>query len=173
MIETILSIGLIPMSRITNSSETHNWMTPFELFDKLNSEMDFELDPCAETDNLGIEYIDKEKDGLMSSWKGKTCFVNPPYGRQQTKWIEKALREKDSLCVFLIPARVDTRLWQDIIFKHANRICFIKGRIKFVNPKTRKKDNPSTFPSALVLFNAGYFEKKKFVRACKDLGVIL
>lgn len=160
------------MKKVLSSSKAHNWMTPFELFDQINQQMCFELDPCAETDNLGIDYYDISKDGLKSSWEGKSCFVNPPYGREQIKWFEKALNEKKSVCVFLVPARVDTKLWQDVIFKVADKICFVKGRIKFIEPKTRKKENPSPFPSALILINAGYFEKKKFVKACKDLGVI-
>ena len=159
--------------KVLTSSQRHNWMTPPELFEKIHKHMEFELDPCAETDNLGLCFYDKQIDGLSHSWKDMTCFVNPPYGSEQKKWIEKALEEKRSTCVFLIPARVDTKLWQNVIFKKASKICFLKGRVSFINPTTRKKTNPSPFPSALVLFNANYFEKKKFVRACETLGVII
>lgn len=159
--------------KVLTSSERHNWMTPPELFEKIHKHMEFELDPCAETDNLGLCFYNKEMDGLTRSWKDMTCFVNPPYGSEQKKWIEKALTEKRSVSVFLIPARVDTKLWHNIIFKHASKICFLKGRVRFVDPAFKKKTNASPFPSALVLFNANYFEKKKFVRACETLGVII
>lgn len=148
-------------------------MTPPELFEHLNKYMNFELDPCAEKDNLGLHFYDKKMNGLSRPWKDMACFVNPPYGSEQKKWVEKALEEKRSMCVFLIPARVDTKLWQEIIFKKASKICFLKGRIKFVDPDTNKKTNPSPFPSALVLFNASYFERKNFVRACEKMGVII
>ncbi len=135
--------------------------------------MNFELDPCAETDNLGIRYYTIKDNGLEQSWNESVCYVNPPYGSEQKKWIEKALKEKKSVSVFLIPARVDTKLWQDVIFKKASKICFLKGRVSFIDPKTKKKTNPSPFPSALVLFNAGYFEKRSFEKACKNMGTII
>jgi phage N-6-adenine-methyltransferase len=161
------------MNKALLSSEKHNWMTPIELFEKINAHMNFELDPCAETDNLGIAFYNKKTNGLLQSWKEMICFVNPPYGKDQKKWIEKALSEPKSVSVFLIPARVDTKLWQEIIFKKAAKICFLKGRVSFIDPKTKKKANPSPFPTALILFNAGYFDKRNFVKACKDLGTII
>ncbi len=159
--------------KVLTSSERHNWMTPPELFEQLHTHMNFELDPCAEKDNLGLCFYDKKMNGLTRSWKDMICFVNPPYGREQKKWIEKALQEKRSVSVFLIPARVDTKLWQDVIFKKASKICFLKGRVKFIDPTTNKKTNSSPFPSALVLFNASFFVKKSFVKACSKMGVII
>ena len=78
--------------------------------------------------------------------------MNPPYGRQINKWIEKAYKEslKGATVVCLIPARTDTRYWWDYIFPYAE-IRFIKGRIKF------KKDGisaPAPFPSAIVIFRS-------------------
>jgi phage N-6-adenine-methyltransferase len=161
------------MNKALLSSSRHNWMTPCDLFDQINSHMNFELDPCAESDNLGLHFYTKKDNGLQQSWKEMVCFVNPPYGKEQRKWVEKALLEKKSTSVFLIPARVDTKLWQEIIFKKASRICFLKGRVSFIDPKTKKKTSPSPFPSALVLFNAGYFEKRNFEKACKKMGTII
>lgn len=160
-------------TKIMTSSERHNWRTPPELFETINEHMNFELDPCAETDNLGLYFYDKNADGLKKSWKEMVCFVNPPYGSEQKKWVEKALKETRSVSVFLIPARVDTKLWQEVIFKHASHICFLKKRVSFIDPVTNKKTNPSPFPSALILFNANYFERKNFRRACESLGVII
>ncbi len=159
--------------KVLTSSERHNWMTPPELFEQLHKYMNFELDPCAEKDNLGLCFYDKKMNGLSRSWKDMVCFVNPPYGAEQKKWIQKALEEKRSVSVFLIPARVDTKIWQDVIFKKASKICFLKGRVKFVDPETNKKTNSSPFPSALVLFNANFFVKKSFVKACEKMGVII
>jgi len=159
--------------KVITSSDRHNWRTPITLFEKIHSHMNFELDPCAETDNLGLPYFDKETDGLKMPWGDKNVFVNPPYGAEQKKWIEKAIGEKKALSVFLIPARVDTKLWQDVIFKHADAICFLKGRVRFVHPETGKASNPSVFPSALILFNANIFDRAKFAKACKNLGICL
>lgn len=160
-------------TKVITSSQKHNWMTPPELFEKLHEYIHFELDPCAEKDNLGLSWYSKSENGLERPWCDRVCFVNPPYGSEQKKWIDKALAETRSVSVFLIPARVDTKLWQEVIFKKASHICFIKGRIKFIDPATGKKTNPSPFPSALVLFNANFFERKNFRRACESLGVII
>jgi site-specific DNA-methyltransferase (adenine-specific) len=75
--------------------------------------------------------------------------MNPPYGREIGKWIEKAYVESlgGATVVCLIPARTDTKYWHEFIFPHANEIRFIKGRLKFGNSK-----NSAPFPSALVVF---------------------
>lgn len=47
----------------------------------------------------------------------------------------------------MIPARPDTKVWHNMIFKNAKAICFIKGRLKFGGC-----NNAAPFPSALVIF---------------------
>jgi len=49
--------------------------------------------------------------------------------------------------VYLIPARVETKLWQEVIAPFADKIIFLKGRLKFSGNK-----NSAPFPSALVIF---------------------
>ena len=77
--------------------------------------------------------------------------MNPPYGRELPKWIEKAWLETSigsaKRVVCLIPSRTDTTYWHEIIFPHATKIDFIKGRIKFVGA-----EHPAPFPSAVVVF---------------------
>ena len=75
--------------------------------------------------------------------------MNPPYGREIGKWIEKAYKEslKGAVVICLIPSRTDTKYWHNFIFPYASDIKFIKGRLKFGDGK-----NPAPFPSALVEF---------------------
>jgi site-specific DNA-methyltransferase (adenine-specific) len=90
-----------------------------------------------------------EQNALVQDWKG-VVWCNPPYGREQVKFIQKAYDESvkhGSTVVCLIPARPDTKVWQDLIFAHADQVCFIKGRLKFGNSK-----DAAPFPSALVVF---------------------
>lgn len=80
---------------------------------------------------------------------GQRVFVNPPYGTEISKWVEKSYREgiKDNtLVVMLIPARTDTKYFHDFIL-HRSEIRFIKGRLKF-----REGKNSAPFPSMLVIF---------------------
>ena len=49
--------------------------------------------------------------------------------------------------MLLIPARPDTKVWQDIIFPNASQICFIRGRLRFGDAK-----ESAPFPSAIIVF---------------------
>lgn len=72
------------------SSLTDEWATPIKVFDALNAEFNFNLDPCAnETNHKTPVYYDAKTDGLSKPWVG-SVFVNPPYGRKIGQWVEKA-----------------------------------------------------------------------------------
>ena len=73
------------------SSRTDEWATPDDFFQKLDDEFHFDLDVCATPENAKCKrYFTKEQDGLKQEWKG-TCWMNPPYGRQISLWVKKAL----------------------------------------------------------------------------------
>jgi len=135
------------MGSIHFESRSNEWGTPQALFDKLNSEFDFTLDPCATDENAKCKRHFTVKDnGLAKSWEGERVFMNPPYGRQIRHWIKKAFEEKGATVVCLIPARTDTRYWHDYCMQ-ADEIRLIKVRLKFGDSK-----NSAPFPSAIVIF---------------------
>ena len=73
------------------SSRTDEWETPKDFFQKLDDEFHFDLDVCATPKNAKCKrFFTKEQDGLKQEWKG-TCWMNPPYGRQISLWVKKAL----------------------------------------------------------------------------------
>lgn len=52
-------------------SQSNEWATPQDFFDKLNEEFHFNLDPCATDANHKCEkYFTQETDGLTQSWGG-------------------------------------------------------------------------------------------------------
>ena len=58
------------------SSETDQWATPPAVFEQLDSEFHFNLDPCADAGNHKCEkYFTKEDDGLAQSWGGVSRFL--------------------------------------------------------------------------------------------------
>lgn len=135
----------MPISESLYSSKTDMWETPQELFDELDSEFHFDLDVCAIAENTKCNlFYTPEQDGLIQPWYG-TCWCNPPYGRQITKWVKKAA-ESDCTVVMLLPARTDTKWFHDYIYKRVE-IRFLKGRLKFGNSK-----NSAPFPSMIVVF---------------------
>lgn len=54
------------------SSITDEWATPQDLFDILDDEFHFNLDPCADdTNHKCARYYTKETDGLSKIWGGR------------------------------------------------------------------------------------------------------
>ena len=134
-------------TKVMFSSKTDDWETPQDLFDKLDQEFEFNLDVCATRDNRKCRnFYAKELDGLKQDWSG-VCWMNPPYGREIGKWVQKAYEEslKGSTVVCLLPSRTDTKWWHGYCMK--GEVRFIKGRLKFGNSK-----NSAPFPSAIVIF---------------------
>lgn len=117
------------------SSRT-DWKTPRQVYQTLDAEFDFDFDPCPSKPKF---------DGLKVDWK-KRNFVNPPYGREISKWVDKALdeRRKGKLIVMLVASRTDTTWWHKLM-RNAKEIRFIKGRLKFDDK------NSAPFPSAVVV----------------------
>lgn len=131
------------------SSDTDNWATPDWLFDALDAFYKFDIDVCASKDNAKCDtFFTKEDDGLSKEWRG-VVWMNPPYGREIGKWVNKAresAEENGATVVCLVPARVDTAWWQDNV-PHAHEVHFIRGRLKFGDAK-----NSAPFPSAVIVF---------------------
>lgn len=130
------------------TSNTSEWATPQEFFDKLNAEFDFTLDPCCTSQNKKCEkYYTKEDDGLTKDWSGERVFCNPPYGRELAKWVKKCYVEsqKGATVVMLIPARTDTSYFHDYIYGE-HEIRFIRRRLRFGGC-----DHDAPFPSMVVV----------------------
>jgi phage N-6-adenine-methyltransferase len=137
------------MDKVHYSSEKSDWETPQDLFDELNREFNFTLDVCADHENAKCDrYITKDDDTLVQSWLDKSCWMNPPYGREIGKFIKKAYEESRRGCtvVCLLPARTDTKWFHDHILGKA-QIRFLKGRLTFVGGKY-----PAPFPSMIVIY---------------------
>ena len=135
------------------SHKSDEWATPQDLYDQLDTEFHFNLDPCSTDENKKCEkYYTKQDDGLTQNWGGCSVFVNPPYS-EIAKWTEKCYREgcKDNtVVVLLIPARTDTRYFHNFILNRAE-VRFIKGRLKFGD-----SNNSAPFPSMIVVFRGAY-----------------
>ncbi len=138
------------MNSVHYMSSTNEWATPQNIYNTLNAEFGFTLDPCATRENAKCaRYFTSSDNGLLMDWGYERVFMNPPYGREIGKWIEKAYNEKLALVVCLIPAQTDTSYFHEYCMR-ANEIRFIRGRLKFGN-----SPNSAPFPSCIVVFRAG------------------
>lgn len=125
---------MMGVSRVHFSSLSVHWATPKAIYDALNSEFGFTLDPCPL----------RTKTDFSKTWEGDRVFCNPPYGPLIGRYLEKA---REAVCaVYLLPARTDTRWFHDYCLA-ANEIRFLKGRLRFSEVKGR-----ATFPSMVVVF---------------------
>ena len=131
------------------SSATDDWATPQHIFDTLDRQFHFTLDPCATPENAKCKlYYTKQENGLAQSWVGHSVFMNPPYGREIGDWVRKAWlsgEKPGTVVVCLLPARTDTKWFHKYCVN--GTIWFIRGRLKFGGAK-----NSAPFPSMIVIF---------------------
>lgn len=133
----------MPINAGLFSSHTPEWATPQKLFDKLSREFRcFDLDVCATATNAKCErYYTRTDNGLAKAWARKN-WMNPPYGREIARWVERAHTEacRGNLTVALLPARTDTSWFQNYIYRK-HHVRFLRGRLRFDDgPK------PARFP---------------------------
>ena len=153
--------GHIPDSKATT------WLTPMRIVEPVH---EFygppKLDPCSSPYSLmkaNVNFMLPEHDGLVESWNQyPTAYINPPFGRGIDKWIGKCAETGRGGCevIALIPAYVDTKVWQDVVFPTSQAICYIRGRLKFLLPPDtpdstdKPKEGPAPMGCALVYWGS-------------------
>ena len=64
------------MNKVVFSRQSDEWATPQDVFDMLDAEFHFDLDPCATDENHKCErYFTKENDGKAQKWGGAGYFA--------------------------------------------------------------------------------------------------
>ena len=132
-----------------NQTDSNNWRTPKDFYDKLDSEFHFDFDPCP----FNAGEITPENDGLLIPW-GKRNFINPPYSRLlKESFVKRAISEskKGAVCVMLLPVSTSTALFHDLIQPNALEIRFVRGRLYFVSDDPAKNGRPM-YDSMVVVF---------------------
>lgn len=134
------------------SSKFDEWETPPEFFAALDALYHFDLDVAASEKNAKCEYFfDREVDGLKQSWRGRRCWLQPPYGRGTELWTAKAVQETRAaatVVVALLPARTDTQWFHRHVLPYAH-VGYVEGRLTFVGAAA-----PAPFPSIVVTWPA-------------------
>lgn len=105
ILETCLDMSMA----VHFSSATDLWATPQELFVRLDECWHFTLDVCAIPENAKCQrYFSPLENGLKQVWTG-TCWMNPPYGREISRWVTKAYESASAgqpSCAFFPPALI-------------------------------------------------------------------
>ena len=121
-------------------SASDRWSTPKDLYAALETEFQFDLDPCP---------LDGQSNGLgtlLCPWHGRRVFCNPPYGPNIGEWLKRA--DEAHLAVYLLPARTDTRWFHQLVLPRATEIRFVQGRLKF-----GEAVHGAPFPSMIVVYD--------------------
>ena len=131
-----------------NVVDRDDWQTPTKLFDSLDRQYEFNFDCCASEENS--KCVVWQDDFLIVKNKliHEVAWMNPPFSKcfemfdHFFKVVEKgvAIYRCDNM---------ETKVWQDIILKHATWVLIPKGRISYEG----KEGKGSRFPSALIGFN--------------------
>jgi phage N-6-adenine-methyltransferase len=134
------------------NGDGRHWATPPEVFEPLQAEFNFTLDPCATPISAKCaRYFTEADDGLAQSWAGHRVFMNPPYGREIYAWTRKARDEaaRGTLVVGLLPASTDLRWWHEDVIGRAE-LRWIRGRVRFITDGPYRASG--FFPSVIVVW---------------------
>lgn len=125
---------------VGHNSGKYEWYTPKKFIDAARNVMgSIDLDPASsEIANKVIQAttIYTEQDsGLVHPWSGNV-WMNPPYNNslvgEFTRKLTEDLPNINQACV-LVNNASETRWFQSYIFGFCDIICFVKGRIKFLD----------------------------------------
>lgn len=123
------------------------WETPDYIFNSLDEEFGFTLDPCCTYETRKCDnYFTPEDDGLHRNWVGHRVFMNPPYSRGNIdQWVEKCYWERNDaqVIVALLPVSTSSKWFHQWIW-NKSELRFLQGRIKF-------KGAPFTAPFSSML----------------------
>lgn len=126
-----------------------DWLTPPDLIKALGP---FDMDPCVPTkmpwQTAPIMY-DRRIDGYSVPWYGRV-WLNPPYGSETWKWLERLSLHQDGLA--LIFARTDTKGFHEQVWQKADSIFFFGGRLRFYRPDGTRA-GAANAPSCLVSYS--------------------
>ena len=150
-----------PHLNMRSGPSLEDWGTPDWIFDKLDADFRFNLDPCASNAEVAKcdRFFTPEDDGLARRWSGRV-FLNPPWSRGTPirKWTEKAGRELASgrveCVVALLPASVGSHWFCDTVLPYCHGIWFVRGRVSFVDYTGGSKSkgaNQANFDSVICV----------------------
>ncbi len=160
----------IGMGGALRSGTSIEWWTPPHIFDALG--LEFDLDPCAPPEPAAPwlpvdQRYTKDNDGLLLPWhRHDRVWLNPPYGLEAPKWIDKLVKHGNGIS--LVFTRCDAR-WCQAALAAANAVCFIAGRLRFIDGTGQGRVKDAANSSMLLAYGP---ECAKAVVNC-DLGVVL
>lgn len=162
---------------VSNNSGEYEWYTPIDYIEAARLTMEsIDLDPASsDIANGSIKaetYYTEEQDGLTHPWFGNV-WLNPPYSQPLVSQfcdmlVENYLNGSIKQACVLVNNATETKFYQNML-NHCSAVCFIKGRVRFIDINGESKGAPLQGQTIL------YFgkETKVFAENFCYFGVIL
>lgn len=91
----------------------------------------------------------RHDDGMSVDWHGRV-FLNPPYGTETQRWLERLATHGNGIA--LVFARTETRMFFDHVWPKAHALMFVAGRPHFHKPDGTKAKGNSGGPVVLIAY---------------------
>jgi hypothetical protein len=127
------------------------WLTPPKILEALGP---FDLDPCAPIRRpwpMAARHYTLEDDGILKPWAGRV-WLNPPYGIEAERWLRRLADHGDGIA--LIFARTETKAFFEQVWRRAEAVLFLRGRLTFYTVDGTKARGNGGAPSVLVAYGA-------------------
>lgn len=125
------------------------WLTPPSIIAALGA---FDLDPCCPPVmpwKTATVHYSAEQDGLASPWFGRV-WCNPPYSKEAVKWLRKMAAHGNGIALTF--ARTETAWFFETVWRRADAVLFLEGRIHFHYPSGERAEANAGAPSCLVAY---------------------
>jgi len=129
--------------------QNDEWLTPPEIMRALGT---FDLDPCAPIVRpwpTAAQHYTIEDNGLLKPWSGRV-WCNPPFGREAVKWLRRMVEHGNGIA--LVPARTETAMFYECVWRAADAVLFIEGRPHFHYVDGRRAPFNSGAPICLIAY---------------------
>lgn len=124
------------------------WLTPPEILKALGP---FDLDPCAPISRpwpMAAEHFTQADNGLWKPWLGRV-WCNPPYGNY-SEWLARLAEHGNGIA--LIFARTETESFFRHVWRRADGLLFLAGRLTFHHTDGRRASANGGAPSVLIAY---------------------
>lgn len=129
------------------AARTDVWLTPPDVLAALGGADSFDLDPCAAVNQpwpTARQHYTIEDNGLIRPWHGRV-WLNPPYANSVIgRWMGRLAQHGQGIA--LIFARTETEVFHETVWRAADALLFLEGRLFFHVAETtefKRKGKPS------------------------------
>jgi phage N-6-adenine-methyltransferase len=162
---------------VSHNSGENEWYTPKQFIEAARLAMgSIDTDPASsDVANETVrakKYYTAEQDGRDKKWSGNV-WMNPPYSQPLISEFIDAFAQKynagefQQACV-LVNNATETNWYQSLLI-YASAVCFIKGRVKFIDKQGNASGAPLQGHTVLYFGN----REKSFIDAFSEFGIVL